>query len=245
MTSVSGGSRLRAAVRPRSKRLPLTPSWRWSCWSWPASPPALRSAASLPWLATWRAWRRTDYAWRRSASMTLWWRLSSSRSGRSSRRSIPSLPHAAHRQLPEALHRLSQRQRSIAGARRKIDDEVVELAPMNVGEHLLDRPRHHWSAPDHRLVRAGEEADRHEPDAESLERYELGVHHLRLALDAHHARDRRTVDVGIEQPDPGPAATERAGEIYRHRGLADASLSGRDRDPCLTPGSILSCRRTL
>ena len=106
---------------------------------------------------------------------------------------------------------------------------------MNVGEHLLDRPRHHWSAPDHRLVRAGEEADRHEPDAESLERYELGVHHLRLALDAHHARDRRTVDVGIEQPDPGPAATERAGEIYRHRGLADASLSGRDRDHLLDP----------
>src|SRR5437879_13841760 len=101
---------------------------------------------------------------------------------------------------------------------------------MNVGEHLLDRPRHHWSAPDHRLVRAGEEADRHEPDAECLERYELGVHHLRLALDAHHARDRWTVDVRIERPNPGPADTEGTGEVDRHCRLPDATFAGRARD---------------
>ena len=38
---------------------------------------------------------------------------------------------------------LGQRERGVAGAGRQVDHEVVELAPVDVGEELLDEAVHH------------------------------------------------------------------------------------------------------
>ncbi len=65
---------------------------------------------------------------------------------------------------------LRHRQRHVAGARRHVDDEVVGLAPVDVGEELLERLVQHRAAPDDGLVLAGEEAHRDEPHAVRLGR---------------------------------------------------------------------------
>ena len=55
---------------------------------------------------------------------------------------------------------LRQRELHVAGAGRQIADEVVELAPLDVAEELLEQAVHHRAAPHDRLVLVDEEADR-------------------------------------------------------------------------------------
>ena len=52
----------------------------------------------------------------------------------------------------------------VAGARREVEQQVVELAPGDVLEELLDRLVEHRPAPDDRGVLLDEEADRHHLD---------------------------------------------------------------------------------
>ena len=66
-------------------------------------------------------------------------------------------------------HGLGQRQLRIRGARRQVDDEVVELAPVDVAEELLDRPADERAAPDDRLAVRDEELDRDRLHAVALE----------------------------------------------------------------------------
>ena len=53
---------------------------------------------------------------------------------------------------PESGDLLRQRELGVAGARRQVDHQEVERAPLDVGEELLDRLHHHRTAPDHRRV---------------------------------------------------------------------------------------------
>jgi hypothetical protein len=84
---------------------------------------------------------------------------------------------------------LGQRHRHVAGARREVDDQVVELAPRHVLEELLERLVEHRPAPDHRAVLFEEEADRHHLHAMGLERQDLALgRHLRpLRAKPEHA----------------------------------------------------------
>src|SRR5256885_8492683 len=50
---------------------------------------------------------------------------------------------------------------------RKVDDQVVELAPADVREQLLDGPGHHRPAPDHGLVVAGDRSEEHTSELQS------------------------------------------------------------------------------
>ena len=56
---------------------------------------------------------------------------------------------------------------------------------------------------------------------------------LGLTLDAHHHRDVRAGDVGVEQTDRGAGLGERDRQVDADRALADAALAGRDRDDVL------------
>src|SRR5438094_637907 len=49
-------------------------------------------------------------------------------------------------------HRLGEGQRRVAGAGRQVDDQVVELIPPDVAQHLLDRSGDQGTPPHHRLV---------------------------------------------------------------------------------------------
>ena len=61
-------------------------------------------------------------------------------------------------------HRLGQGQLRVGGAGRLVDHEVVELAPVDVAQELLDRPADERSAPHDRLALGHEELDRDDLD---------------------------------------------------------------------------------
>ena len=108
--------------------------------------------------------------------------------------------------------------------------ERVELAPVHVGEELLERPVQHRPAPHHRRVVLEEEADRHQLEVAAHGRHDHLVDDDRPLVDAEHVRDRVAVDVGVEDADALAEAGERRGEVDRERRLADAALAARDRD---------------
>ena len=70
---------------------------------------------------------------------------------------------------------LGQRQLRVGRAGRQVDDEVVELAPVDVAQELLDRPADERAAPDDRLALGHEEGDRDHLHAVALERQDLVV----------------------------------------------------------------------
>ena len=49
-------------------------------------------------------------------------------------------------------HRLAEAERHVAGARRHVDDEVVEIDPAHFAEELLQRAVQHRAAPDDRRI---------------------------------------------------------------------------------------------
>ena len=129
---------------------------------------------------------------------------------------------------------LGQGQLGVGRAGRQVDDEVVELAPLDVAQELLDRATDERPAPHDGLAVRDEELDRDRLDAVALERRDLVVGAgLGLALDAHHQRDVRARDVAVEQADAGARLGEGHGEVDADRALADAALAGRDGDDVL------------
>ena len=68
---------------------------------------------------------------------------------------------------------LGERHRDVAGARREVDEQEVQLAPFDVLEELRQRLVQHRAAPDDRRVLLDEEADRHDLHAARLERQDL------------------------------------------------------------------------
>ena len=134
-------------------------------------------------------------------------------------------------------HALRQRELDVPGAGRHVHDEVVEVAPVGIGQQLRQRLRDHGTAPDHRLLLLDEEADRHDLDAVRDERlHALAVGRRgTLALQPEHAGLAWTVYVGVQQPDARTVEGEREREVHRGRGLANAPLARGDRDDVRDP----------
>ncbi len=126
---------------------------------------------------------------------------------------------------------LAERDRDVAGPRRHVHDEHVDLAPVDVGEELLERAVEHRPAPHHRLVAAlEEEADRHQLQVVLHRRHDQLVHRDRSLPDAEHVRDRVPVDVRVEHADAVAELRERDREVRGERRLADAALAAGDRE---------------
>jgi len=126
---------------------------------------------------------------------------------------------------------LHQGELRIAGARRQIDDENVERRPGDVAEQLAERAHHHRAAPDDGVLGRHEKAHRHALHAVILQRLDALLRvHLRLPVDAHHARHRGPVDIRVEDADRLAEAGQRQRQIDRRRRLADAALARGDGD---------------
>ena len=101
----------------------------------------------------------------------------------------------------------------VARARRQVDQQVVEIAPVGVLEELLHGTVEHEAAPHDRLFLVGEEPhgqDAHESGADRLlERHHLPLARLDVTLHAQQSGDGEAPDVGVEDPDgearAGPA----------------------------------------
>ena len=138
-----------------------------------------------------------------------------------------------------AFHRnvVHQGDVDVAGARRQVDQEVVQRSPLHLQDHLLEGAAGHRPAPDERLARLGEIADGHPLDAVFLDGDEeflalflaglgLGLKLFRPGHDGHG----RAVDVGVGEAHAVTQAREGDGEVHRDGGLAHAALAGGDGD---------------
>ena len=121
---------------------------------------------------------------------------------------------------------------------RHVDDEVLGLVPVHVGEELLERLVQHRAPPDDRLVLAGEEAHRDEAHAVGLGRDDHVVDHDRRLVDAEHARHREAPHVGVDRGDVLAPLRERDREVRGDRRLAR-------RRPCPTRSRARACAESV
>ena len=128
---------------------------------------------------------------------------------------------------------LAQAQRDVAGSRRHVDHEVVEVHPPHFAEKLLQRAVQHRSAPDDRRIVAREETHRDHLKAVLLRRDDLLAVGDELRLDAQHDRHVRPVDVGVDHADLAARLRQRNREVHGDGRLADAAFAGADRDDVL------------
>src|SRR5437773_984785 len=101
----------------------------------------------------------------------------------------------------------------IARARWHVEDEVVEGAPHDVAQELLDGRVDHRPAPDQGLALGNEEPDGHDLDAVGLDGDDLVVEHAGLAFGAHHDRHIGAVDVHVYQTHGMPLLFERQRQV--------------------------------
>ena len=85
-------------------------------------------------------------------------------------------------------HQLRDGDRDVAGARRQVEQQHVQVAPVDVREELLERAVQHRAAPDHRGVARGEHADRDDLHAVRRRRHDHVLDLGRPAVGAQHAR---------------------------------------------------------
>ena len=143
-----------------------------------------------------------------------------------------------HQHRAGQRHGLDQAELHVAGARRQIHDQVIELAPHHAAQELLHDAVQHRPAPDHGLVARVQQAhgDHLQP---------IGVHGqdlplaegLRLLLGAEHQRHVGPVHVGIQQADRRAHAFQRDGQIHGDRRLAHAALAAGHGDEVLHAGN--------
>ncbi len=127
--------------------------------------------------------------------------------------------------------RLNERELHIASAGRKIDDEVIELAPFDAAEKLRDDAMEHGAAPDHRFVAGIQQAhgdhlhagDLHGDDA-------LISGGLGLLQGAEHDGHVGAVDVSVHEADFVAELDECKREIDGDGGFADAAFAAGDGD---------------
>jgi hypothetical protein len=135
---------------------------------------------------------------------------------------------------------LDQRDRYVAGARRQIDDEVVELSPFDLRKELADDGVQHGAAPNQRLIAGIKEADRNHAQAVTLWGQDAVLaDDVRLLLGAEHERHVGAVNIGIEQSDLVAHARQSNRQINGERGLAYATLSRADSDDGIDAGQRL------
>ena len=125
---------------------------------------------------------------------------------------------------------------------RHVDQQVVELAPVDVAEELLDGLGQHQSPPHQRGVLLDEEAGGHDLQPAGADGELVGDDQRAVAAGdpfglhalAHpeQAGDREAPDVGVEHADGAALAGEGDGQVDGDRALAHAALAAGDgEDP--------------
>ena len=123
-------------------------------------------------------------------------------------------------------HALAQRERDVAGARRHVDQQVVQIPPVGLVEQLIQGLGGHRPAPDHGLVGFDQEADAHHLHTVVLHRLDgLAVGTLGAAGDTHHHGLAGAVDVGIQDAHAGAFGGQGQRQVDGRGALAHAALA--------------------
>ena len=126
----------------------------------------------------------------------------------------------------------------VAGAWRGVEDEIVELAPVGIGNQLLQGAGGHAATPESGRGGGDEETDGEQLDTVFLDGTDEVATILldgigTLILYIEHLGHGGSEDVGVEQTYLVAETGEGDGEVGRDGALADASLAGTDGDDVL------------
>ena len=136
-----------------------------------------------------------------------------------------------HQQFGRGEH-LADGDGDVTGAGRQVEQQHVQVAPVHVGQELLQRPVQHRPAPDHGSIALGEHADRDDLHVVRRRRHDHVLDRGRAAGDAQHPRHRMAVDVGVHHADLVARGGQRRGQVDRDRRLAHPALAAGHRvDP--------------
>ncbi len=137
---------------------------------------------------------------------------------------------------PRQRHLLRQRQLRIPRARRHVQNQHVQLAPFHFAHHLHQGGNHHRAAPDHRRFLVHQEPHRHHLQTILVNRHNPFVHDIGPLGDPHQTRDRRAVDIRIQQTNLQPQRPQAQRKIDRGGRFANPALARRHRQNRLHPG---------
>ena len=113
--------------------------------------------------------------------------------------------------------RLSHRNRHVAGARGKVEQQHVRIPPPHVRQELFQRTLQTRPAPQNRTVGTGEHANRNQLDTPCGHRHQHAVEVRRLRVHAEQLRQRKTVDVRVDGRGVVPERREGRRQIGAHR----------------------------
>ena len=133
-----------------------------------------------------------------------------------------------HHQDLRAGQQLGQRDGDVAGTGGQVEQEYVEVAPVHVGEELLQRPVQHRAAPHHGGVAAGEHADRDDLHPVRARRHDHVFDLGRPLGHPQHSRHGVAVDIRVDHAHGEPASRQGGRQVDRDAGLAHAALAAGD-----------------
>ena len=130
---------------------------------------------------------------------------------------------------------LDERKVNVGSAGRRVEDEIVQVAPVGISYELLQGVACHASAPHDALLGADEEADAEHLDAILLHRHDevAPVHVFAVGagiFQLEHLGCRGAEDVAVEQADAHAHAGHGNGQVDGHGALAHTAFSAGDGD---------------
>ena len=135
---------------------------------------------------------------------------------------------------------LADAERFVACSGRAVDDEIVEFAPFDIRDELLDGALLHGATPDDGIVVAmKEEGDGDDGDACGMDGNDFVVFCFRHGvLKLQHGGNRRAVQIDVEQTDLVPFHGEADGEIDGACAFANTAFAREHDDFMLDFGEL-------
>ena len=125
--------------------------------------------------------------------------------------------------------RLHHRELDVAGARRQVEHEIIQMAPVHLPQELLRVAGDKRPAEHHGRAGIREKAHGHQFHAVTLDRDDaVVVRRGGLLRGPEHERDARAVEVAVAEPCARPAETQGLGEVRRNGAFAHAPLATRN-----------------
>src|SRR4051794_2165897 len=119
---------------------------------------------------------------------------------------------------------------NIAGTGRHINNQVIQLTPFHICYKLPDGAACHWSAPYHGTFFVYQQANAHQLDAITFQRYDKSFaiyffHHWALATYTKHNRHTGSIYIGIHQSYTCAILRKCEGKVSSYCALAYTALS--------------------
>ena len=149
-----------------------------------------------------------------------------------------ALPHIVKRDFlgrrdrhrPTQGHELREGELGISRSWRKVNEQVVQFAPVHVSEELLDGCVNHGASPDDSRLLRNKIPHRDDLDPVALGRLDLPIFLLGWCRNPHHHGNVGPVHVGIHQADFCSGEAERHRKIDSHGRFPDPAFAAADRD---------------